>query len=151
MTINLTPENLLNELKKTGSLMELLKPEQFAEPELLADKIAKEYVGKMKPTQLRKFFHALKEKERELKGKPDDEDLDSKSKAKISLFIPELAYARGRKLIPQSFYELMRLCLSSDKLKKGGDLKVLMQFLTSILAYYKYHEREKEEGKNDKS
>jgi hypothetical protein len=37
----------------------------------------------------------------------------------------------------------MRLCLSSNKLKKVGDLRVLMQLLTAILAYQKYHEKVK--------
>lgn len=141
----LTKETILTELKKTGSLMELLKPEQFAEPNQVADKLAEDYVKEkeMKPTQLRKVFHALKEQERLLKGKADKEMLDSASKAKIRLFIPELAYARGRKLIPQEFYELMRLCLGSEKLQKVGDLRILMHFLTAILAYHKYHEKVK--------
>jgi CRISPR type III-A-associated protein Csm2 len=142
----LTSSNILNELKKKGSLMELLTPEQFAGRGQVAEEIAKQYVKEMKPTQLRKVFHALKEKERAFKGKNDKEELDSKSKATIRLFIPELAYAHGRKLIPKGFYDLMSLCFGKDKLQKIGDLRVLMQFLTSILAYHKFHEKVKEGG-----
>lgn len=139
----LTKENILSELKKSGTLRDLLSPEQFAEPNQVADKLAESYVkeGEMKPTQLRKVFNALKEKERILKGRKDEDELDSSVQTKMRLLIPELAYARGRKLIPQEFYELMRICLSSDKLKKVGDLRVLMQLLTAILAYQKYHEK----------
>jgi len=149
MVVSLTEENILAELKKPGTLMELLNPEQFADRDQVADRIAKKYVEEkeMKPTQLRKVFHALKEKERAFKGKDGNEELDSSSKAMIRLFIPEIAYACGRKLVPKEFYELMRLCLSSDKLQKVGDLRVLMDFLTSILAYHKYHEKVKEGGK----
>jgi CRISPR-associated protein Csm2 len=143
--IVITKENLLTELKKSGTLKDLLRPEQFAEPDQVADKIAESYVkeGEMKTTQLRKVFHALKENERIVKAKKDEEELDPSTTTRIRLLVPEIAYARGRKLIPQEFYELMRLCLSSNKLKKVGDLRVLMQLLTAILAYQKYHEKVK--------
>jgi CRISPR type III-A-associated protein Csm2 len=146
MEAKLTSKNVVEELKKEGTLMELLTPEQFAGRGQVAENIAKEYAKVMKPTQLRKVFHALKEKERALKGKEDREELDSKSKAAIRLFIPELAYAYGRKLIPIGFYDLMSLCFSKEKLQKIGDLRVLMQFLTAILAYHKFHEKAKEGG-----
>lgn len=146
----LTKENIIDELREPGTLMKLLEPEQFADERQVAYELAKEYVyGKkkeMKTTQLRKVFHALKEKERELKGKAEETELDQNSKNSLRLFIPELAYARGRDLIPKGFYDLMRLCLSSDKLVRVGDLRVLMQFLTALLAYYKYHEKVKKEG-----
>lgn len=135
----LTKENILKELKnQQGTLKDLLRPEQFAEPEQIADKIAESY--ELKPTQLRKVFHALKEKERMIraKGLKDEDELDVSITTGIRLLLPEIAYARGRKLIPQEFYELMCVCLSSNKLKKVGDLKVLMEFLTAILAYHKY-------------
>lgn len=146
MSTELTKDNIVKELKKPGTLMDLLNPEQFAEENQVAYRLAQEYVGKkeeFKVTQLRKVFHALKEKERLLKGK-DDEDLEPDIKVAIRLLIPELAYAQGRKLIPYEFYELMQLCLSSEKLQKVGDLRVLMQFLTALLAYYKFHEKRKE-------
>lgn len=146
MAYELNSKNILNELKKPGTLKELLTPEQFAERGRVADELAREYVKEMKPTQLRKVFHALKEKERTFKGKNDEDELDSKSKSAIRLFIPELAYAHGRKLIPKGFYDLMCLCFGSDKLQKVGDLRVLMQFLTAILAYHKFHEKVKEGG-----
>ena len=70
MSIILTESTILEELKKTGTLAELLDPEYFAEPGQVAERLAEKYVksGELKPTQLRKIFHALKEKERSLKG-----------------------------------------------------------------------------------
>jgi len=143
MSIILTESTILEELKKTGTLAELLDPEYFAEPGQVAERLAEKYVksGELKPTQLRKIFHALKEKERSLKGKNDEEGLDPGTKAELRLFIPELAYACGRKLIPKDFYELMTLCLSSSKLQRVGDLRILMRFLEAVLAYHKYHEK----------
>lgn len=143
MAIQLNKENIIGELKKQGTLSELLPLEQFAEPGKVADELAKDFKDKLKPTQLRKVFHALKEMERDFKGRKDDEKLRSEDKIKIYPLAPELAYARGRDLIPQDFYELMRLCLSSEKLDTIGDFRRLVQFLTAILAYHKYHEKGK--------
>jgi len=141
--------DLINKLKerKDETLKDILTPDEFAQRGQIADKIALELKEKMKPTQLRRFFHAIKEKERTVKGKNDDEKLGQKTKSEIRLLIPEIAYARGRKLITQDFYELMQICLSSGKLEKVGDLRILMQFLTAIIAYHKFHEKVKDGGR----
>lgn len=143
MPVTLTKANLLNELRRRGTLSQLLHPEAFAEPEQVAWQLAEGFVREerteLKPTQLRKIFHALKARERALRGQAEEKALDASAKRDICLLIPELAYAKGRKLIPQEFYELMRVCLSSEKLQTVGDLRRLVQFLTAILAYHKYH------------
>lgn len=90
--------------------------------------------------------NTLKEKERMEGGKGEEAVLDKKTMDAIFLYLPDLAYARGRKLIPQEFYELMCLCLDPQRLKTVGDLKILLSFLTALLAYYKYREKEKEGG-----
>ncbi len=109
----------------------------------MADAFVKDKSVELKPTQLRRVFHALKEKERKFRGKNEGDILEAEDRREIYLLLPELAYARGRRLIPQNFYELMRLCLSSEKLKTIGDFRRLVQFVTAILAYHKYREKEK--------
>lgn len=147
MPVTLTKENVIDQLRKPGSLSQLLDPEQFAEPEKVADQLADGFIkdksAELKPTQLRRVFHALKQKERKFRLKSEGDVLEPNDKKEIYLLLPELAYARGRGLIPQNFYELMRLCLSTDKLKTIGDFRRLVQFVTAILAYHKYHEKVK--------
>ncbi len=69
-----------------------------------------------------------------------------KNKIEVRLLVPELAYARGRDLIPQKFYDLMRRCLSDPKLQTVGDFRRLAELLTALLAYHKYHEKVKGGG-----
>lgn len=142
----LTKDNILQELNKNEPLSKLLPVEEFAEPGKLADKLAEEfYTGKkpLNPTQLRKIFHAIKAIERRLKGKNDKDSLDVNTKGKIHLLNPELAYAFGRELIPEKFYQIMRRALSGQKLQNVEDFRHLSKFLTALLAYNKYYEKMK--------
>lgn len=141
--MGLTKENILTELDKQGTLTTLLPIEQFAEPKQLADELADEFRAGLKPTQLRKIFHAIKAIERRFKGEDASNQLNPQDKVDIHMLVPELAYARGRDLIPQKFYELMRRCLSDQKMQTVGDLLRLAQLLTAVLAYHKYHEKVK--------
>lgn len=141
----LTSKNIIEELEKKGSFSELLRIEDFAEEEKVADQLAREFRKSLKPTQLRRIFHAIKEVERNLKEVKKDDDkkeLTSQNRSRIFRLLPELAYARGRLLIPQKFYRLMRISLGTEKLKTVKDLRVFIEFLTAILAYHKYHEKE---------
>ena len=96
----LTKNNILRELEKEGSLTTLLPIEEFAEPERLADELADEFLTTLKPTQLRKVFHAIKAIERRFKREEESRKLKSEERADIRLLVPELAYARARDLIP---------------------------------------------------
>jgi CRISPR-associated protein Csm2 len=140
--MTLTKFNILGELDKDGPLTTLLPFEEFAGPEQLADQLAQEFLTSLKPTQLRKTFHTIKAIERQFKADNDSKPLDSHDKVRMRLLVPELAYARGRDLIPKRFYELMRRCLSDQKLQTVGDLRRLSELLTALLAYHKYHEKE---------
>lgn len=137
----LRSENILSELEKRGTLEALLPIEEFAEQGKLADQLAEEFRTTLKPTQLRKIFHEIKAIEGRFRGKKGSIPIDSESKMEIRLLIPELAYARGRDLIPQKFYELIRRCLSDQKLQTVADFRRLSQLLTALLAYHKYHEK----------
>jgi len=132
---------VINGIKALPS-MSALKVSDFAEENGLADSAAKYFVQKdenerkerLKPTQLRKVFHSLKNVERKVKGKRN-EPFD---RVEILNILPELAYALGRDLIPKEFYDLMKECLSQQKLKTVDDFYQFMKFLEAILAYHKY-------------
>ena len=52
---------------------------------------------------------------------------------------PEGSTAFGRNLVPKGFYDLMKMCLSQAKMQTVGDFRRLMEFLTALLAYHKFH------------
>ena len=123
-------KQVLEEMKRLTRMKDL-DPSKYCEEEGYADSLAQK-IGKdeLKPTQLRKVFHALKDIQRTLKSQPFD-------RSQVMKLIPELAYALGRGLIPKPFYDLMRICLSKEKLQNNDDFERLMDFLTAILAYHK--------------
>ncbi len=135
----LTPQNILETLKHEGRLSEVLRLEDFAEPGKLADELANGYRDRLKATQLRRFFHAIKNIERGMRNKRDEEPLPREIRSQLLPLMPELAYAQGRNLIPRDFYDLMKASLSSQKLQTVGDFRLLTQFLTAILAYHKLY------------
>ncbi|MBN1935625.1 MAG: type III-A CRISPR-associated protein Csm2 [Anaerolineae bacterium] len=137
---DLTPQNVIQELEhRTGSLSQALSIEDFAEPDKLADRLARSYKDRLKATQLRRFFHAIKSIERGMRGYKDEQSLPIEIRSKLLPLMPELAYARGRNLIPEDFYGLMKACLASKKLQTVGDFRRLTLFLTAVLAYHKLY------------
>ena len=92
----------------------------------------------MKPTQLRRFFGAVKEIEKNLNGK-SWEDVE----AEFYLLKPKLAYAKGRKLIPAEFYEVVKTSMNKvdvgESQDKIANYKMFVKFLESIVAYHKFH------------
>ncbi len=140
----LTAENIVTELKaRKQPLAQILDLEDFAEPGKLADGLAQEFRGELKPTQLRKVFAGIKDIARGMKGRTASDTLTKEDRSRILPLVPALAYARGRELIPEKFYNLMSTCLSNAKLNTVGDFQRLDEFLTAILAYQKFHEKSK--------
>ena len=92
----------------------------------------------MKPTQLRRFFGAVKEIEKNLNGK-SWEDVE----ADFYLLKPKLAYAKGRKLIPAEFHEVVKTSMNKVDVGNNEDkianYKMFVKFLESIVAYHKFH------------
>lgn len=129
----MSPINTIQDVDRfirTLPSMSHLKPEDYAEPDGLADVVARTEV---KATQLRKIFHYVKELKREF------ERTDTKfNRAKVALIMPSLAYAQGRKLIPAEFYELLKLCFGPEKCKSADDFRSAADFLEAIMAYHKY-------------
>jgi len=102
-----------------------------------ADTLANKLKG-MKTTQLRRFFGAVKEIETNLNGKSwKDVEVD------FYLLKPKLAYAKGRKLIPAEFHEVVKTSMNKvdvgDNEDKIANYKMFVKFLESIVAYHKFH------------
>lgn len=138
---NRDADQVKDEIKKLVA-MRKLSPNRFADEDGMANKLAKSF-GKdgLKATQLRKIFHALKEIERkvnrEIKGgrKKKTDTFDSQE---LALMMPDLAYAKGRKLIPDKFYDILRLCLR-EKVETYEDFERAMQFIEAVMAYHKFN------------
>ena len=92
----------------------------------------------MKPTQLRRFFGAVKEIESNLNGK-SWEDVE----ADFYLLKPKLAYAKGRKLIPAEFHEVVKTSMNKVDVGENPDkianYQMFVRFLESIVAYHKFY------------
>ncbi|MBT9142119.1 MAG: hypothetical protein DDT32_00615 [Syntrophomonadaceae bacterium] len=127
-------------LESIGSISEL-RLEEFAEEGKLADSIAIHFGEKLKATQLRKVFHTIKGIERGIKkAHKKDEEFDRSSLLEL---MPILAYSTGRGLIPKEFYDILKECFSSERLKKNADFLKVAQFMEAIMAYHKYRTEEK--------
>lgn len=141
-------------VKAIGSgRMKDFTPDKFAEPNGLAERFVKALLkdgkqarDKLNPTQLRKFFHYVKKLNQEFRNKSNDERLP---RAKIALLSAQLAYASGRKLIPDAFYQVMIYCLDASRCQTKEDFENVSYFLEAIMAYHKYHSEQKEGGSND--
>ncbi len=88
----------------------------------------------LKTAQLRRFFDPLKSIEQ--KVFIENREWDD-VKTDFVLLTPKLAYAKGKDLIPQPFYHLIKGCLIRVESKE--DLKSLIRFLETVVAYHKYH------------
>ena len=64
------------------------------------------------------------------------------------MLMPELAYGFGRGVISKDFYDVMKICLGSSKIKKVADFKRFIELLTAVIAYNKKREAEKKGGHN---
>ena len=68
----------------------------------------------MNTNQLRKVFTQLKTIESKMDRNPGVE-ITHEQKNEVLLIMPQIAYARGRNLIPVSFYNLMKECVRPEK------------------------------------
>jgi CRISPR-associated protein Csm2 len=98
------------------------------------------YIGKLKRSQLRKFFNEIKTIEYDLKSGEDVK----KIKIRILALIPKLAYSKGRDLIDENFYKFMKAILSKVKEDMNEEnakevFEVFVKILESIVAYHTFH------------
>jgi len=101
------------------------------------------YIGKLKRSQLRKFFNEIKTIEYDLKT---EEDI-KKIKIRILTLFSKLAYSKGRGLMDENFYEFMKTILSKvkeDMNEKNAQevFEVFVKILESIVAYHTFHFQE---------
>lgn len=138
----MTKFNSMNDVKRhLNSLesMSQLKPEDYAlEEGGMAHTIAIKSKEDMKFTQIRKFFGHIKKIETEIKGRKDTDKIEL---GKLYMLLPELAYGVGRKVVNKEFYEVMKICLSENKIQTVADFKRFIELLTAVIAYHKLSER----------
>ncbi len=128
---------MLNMLSKVQRLSELPIGELVL-PSGMLENLARGFTRTLKPTQLRRIFHKLKQLEQEARRRTTD---FQQLRTELALTLPELAYACGRGLIPKEFYDFMRALLypPSKRFQDNEDLKRLIQVLTALLAYHKFY------------
>lgn len=111
-----------------------LNEEEFLQPNGLGEAIAKGIY--FKRTQLRKFFMEVKN----IKLLIEREGISKVAEVKVIGLIPKLAYAKGRKLIDENFYQFMRTILKklSEDLSKENFEK-FEKIFEAIVAYHTYY------------
>ncbi|QEF94774.1 type III-A CRISPR-associated protein Csm2 [Methanothermobacter sp. KEPCO-1] len=128
----------IEDVKRDISTLEKLSDlevKKYADTGGYADIIAQANKN-LKTTQLRKFFGAIRNME---KNASSWENIE----ADFYLLKPQLANARGRDLIPKGFYDIMMSIM--DKVDRGDDkeklenFRVFVSFLESIVAYHKFY------------
>ena len=135
--VAITTEDILKAIRGLASMGQL-EPHLFAEEGGYAHVLAREFGKRLNSTQLRKVFGTLKQVDIRMKGEPKEKQLD---RSELDRLIPELAYARGRGVVPEEFYDLLKMCLSRTKTQTVGDFRRLIEFLTALLAYHKLWDR----------
>lgn len=131
-------EEVKNKIKGLKSL-KYYEIEEFVKFDGDADEITKELGNNdIKTSQLRKFFAAVKEIEMYVK---DNKIWDDKAKMDFYLLMPKLAYANGRDVISDRFFELMKVTMgkvgSGDEKDTLDDFLRFVQFLEAIVAFFK--------------
>ena len=119
------------------STMQDLEPIDFAEENGLADSLVQILISEresLKATQLRKIFTSIKSIQRqiepEIRKSPGAQEKRFE-RNNIATLLVNLAYAKGRRLIPDNFY-------SQQKLQTNADFMRVAEFTEAILAYYKF-------------
>ena len=101
----------------------------------MAYKIGKE----LKSSQLRRIFGTIRLLERRSRGRAPGDPLEDPHRQRLALLGPELAYARGRNLIPPDFCEMLRSCLEPGHMQTVAHLRRLGELLAAVVAYQKLH------------
>ncbi len=124
---------VINKIKYGKNLSSVLTIEEVNLPDCAAYNVAKDLAFKksLNTNQLRKIFEQIKECEKYL---PKVEI----ARNELYKILPLIAYAVGRGNCPKEFFELINVCIKPDKLVGVTDVKRLIEFLTSIVAYFKF-------------
>lgn len=132
-------DDILNKIKQQKNLSDL-SVEEIAKENGIAERLAKSFGSKLNTTQLRKFFDGVV---------TNQENLNTNGWKAIEsdfyMIRPNLAYAKGRKLIPDGFYNLVSLCL--ERVATAGSPEPLIkenysrfvELMQALVAYHKYY------------
>ena len=120
-----------------------LSREEFCEEDGYAYALAEGFGDKLKPAQLYKFFHEIKRVQQEVKKEGEGATFE---RGRILSLLPMLAYSTGRGLIPPEFYDILKMCLSKERLKTNEDFLRFAEFMEAIMAFHKYIEIKKGGG-----
>lgn len=133
-------EEIIDKIGKLKMLKDL-DIKSIADENGYADKIA-HTLRNMKTTQLRRFFGAIKLIERTIEEENSEKAWDE-VEAEFYLLKPKIAYAKGRKLIPEEFYQVLKVSLNKINVGTNEDkienFKRFVKFLESIVAYHKFY------------
>ena len=127
----LTSEQVIQNIKGLPHMADL-PVDKYAEEDGWADSFVQNLRSELKATQLRRFFHQVKQL------KLQAERSGEFQRSNLAQVMPTLAYAVGRKLIPQAFYDLMILCFGQQRCNTKEDFLAAANFLEAIMAYHKY-------------
>ena len=130
-------DSIISRIQSMNSMSEY-SPKIFADIGGDADKVAKS-MRDLNTTQLRKFFDELKQIELQLN---EDGSAWVGVERKFYMMKPMLAYAKGRKLIPENFFNLMAACMKKIDVQgteQKENYNVFVKFVESIVAYHKYY------------
>ncbi len=134
---------ILNRIGQTKNLAEI-DIEEIAKENGIAESLVKSFKdskSELKTTQLRKFFDTIIRNQELLREKGWEA-----AQADFYMLRPNLAYAKGRKLIPEDFFNLVDTCMkkipadNEDQIRKNYDRFV--DLMKALVAYAKYHGKE---------
>lgn len=132
--------DIVARIERCKNLVEI-SIEDIAKEDGIAEKLARNFRGGLKTTQLRKFFDSIVTNQENLKTK-GWKSIESD----FFMIRPNLAYAKGRKLIPDQFYRIVTLCLDrvspdgSTEEQKKENYGRFVELLQALVAYSKYYE-----------
>jgi len=132
-------EEIIAPIRKAKNLSEV-GIDEIAKENGIAETLAKQReFSNLKTSQLRKFFDTVKKIQVDVNDKGWNESVEND----FYMIRVNLAYARGRGLIPNEFFTLVSECIakviSPDKeLTKKNYLR-FVQILEALVAYHKYN------------
>lgn len=96
-------------------------------------------------TQLYKFLAAMRKAEMQAKKKPDSPERDAFIKDQLPLLEYKFAYAASRKKELKPFYEAVKSLMAGELVQDFEDFERLLDFVEAVIAYHKYHAKNKEQ------
>ena len=113
---------------------------QNADPDLLVTfsfAVAKMLSNKLKPTQLRRFYHYVKNLQNKIPiSDGPDGLLSNPVKARLKFLPPKLAGTSSKKSEVEPLYKVISACLYKDKIMTKGDFEYVVEFFEAILDYH---------------